>query len=369
MLAQRVFEVSSRYAVRPLTRLATLLLLSSCDSEERRAAKSEVGRLDSSQVAALVLDSAGAIPLRGAGKDAAVEVTSLQATSHALYVIDEGAQAVRKYDRSGRLVFSVPSGRKSGGPLVSPEALAVRGDSLFVMDMKPSRGITILGTDGKVIGHVNVPSPASLATLAPTATGFAVTSIGLESSVVEGTATFLWTLGADGSVQPVGCSPDPIYAVSLRKRGFLGLFRNVGVSVNESRLYCRQPVSPVVQVFTLSGDSLPSIKVIPPFYRMGADAPQSMNQLTVNQFTSTWTEHLDFHPFGNGFLSVYAHFDVKRNARVYSLFRCVGDTGPSGYRCGTTEMTRRPLAFIAPDTIVTVELAEASVVARLSRIK
>jgi hypothetical protein len=83
----------------------------------------------------------------------------------------------------------------------------------------------------------------------------------------------------------------------------------------------------------------------------------SLNQRDINAFTSTWTEHLDFFPYGGGFYSVYAHFDTVISARKYRLFGCSIKNRVAS-SCGMANLADRPLSFLPPDTLATLKVRD-----------
>lgn len=327
--------------------------------------------VDAVDATVLAVDSVAMIPLGSSIDESPVKVSRVVVTPSAVSITDVGTGRILRYGRNGRLEFSIPTGAKTSARLIRPEDLAVSGDSLFILDMDQNNGITVIDGSGAVVGAYDVPTNASTSSIAFADGRFVVTTIARDVDVLAGTARFASLSDADGSFLTQVCEPDPMYAQSLNARGLFGLFRGVSASIRGNRIYCHQALSPIVQVFTLQGDSLPSIRVAPPFYRRGTDAPQSMNQLELNEFTSTWTEHLEFYPFDDGFLSVYTLFDIAENQRRYLLFRC--HALPSAlWQCGTGEVQGRPLAFIAPDTLVTIHYppsGDAVVAAILNRIR
>lgn len=313
----------------------------------------ESKQLDSSSVSALQLDSLTEIELGDVTTQFPVRVSSLHVAGNRIAVIDKGGRAVRMYDRSGRHLFSVATNRAAPNLLLKPEALRIQGDSLFVMDMSHKRGVAVVDMKGQVARVITLPANASMTGLDVGDSIVATASLLLDTEVKLPGARFVFVSTTSGRAIARICAPDAMYAASLERRGFLALFRNIGVRKYADRLYCMQPVSPVIQIFSVAGDSIGTIDVVPPFYRRGKDAPQSMDQLAINRFTSTWTENVDFFPFENGFLSVYTHFDSTKNRRLFELFRCTGQNA-GNYHCAMAQSTLQPLALIGSDTIASV---------------
>ena len=320
-----------RHSIRSASLLTLVLALAGCTGSDRGdkywAPVGTVERgweymlVDSVDAVVFAVDSVGMIPLGSSIDESPVNVSRAVVTPGAVSITDAGTGRILRYGRNGRLEFSIPTGAKMSARLIRPVDLAVSGDSLFVLDMDQNNGITVIDGSGAVVGAHDVPTNASTSSIAFADGRFVVTTIARDVDVLAGTARYTSIIDADGSFLTQVCKPDPMYAQSLNARGLFGLFRGVSASIHGERIYCHQALTPIVQVFTLQGDSLPAIRVAPPFYRRGTDAPQSMNQLELNEFSSTWTEHLDFYPFDDGFLSVYALFDITENQRRYLLLQ------------------------------------------------
>lgn len=141
--------------------------------------------------------------------------------------------------------------------------------------------------------------------------------------------------------------------------GYFAAHRGLGVRARNGRVYCRQPISPVIQVYSADGRQSDGIKYAPPFYKAGTDKPLSLFQDDLNAFGASWTEHLDFFPSDSGFVSVYTSFDTLSNGRRFTIFKCrthETDT-PS---CVAGDVPLRPFALLGEDTLVTVERTTAS---------
>lgn len=294
----------------------------------------------------------------GEGKAASsANISRVIATGEGFFVIEGGAPAVVHYDRKGRHRFTIAIAPGKAGKLKTPRALAYRGDTLFVLDLDYRRGIAMFDGVGAHIGTIDLQVGSSAFDLSASPTSLAIATIAQDAEIRDGAATMLWFVSAGRAVRDGKCAPDPIYQRSLEQRGFFELFRAVGVSSFGGRTYCRQPVSPVVQVFSDDGAPMESIRLAPPFYVRGPDAPQSMNQLMVDRFSATWTEHRNFFPFQDGFVSVYSNFDTLTSTRRYRLFRCAGVSGPDP-RCAVGSITDVPLDFLAPDTLLVLRATE-----------
>jgi hypothetical protein len=314
--------------------------------------------VDSSDVTRLDVREVQVVSLASTLQAAAVNADHLLVHGDAIFVIDDGARAIRRYDRSGQLVFSVPIGKGAASDLLAPHAMVASDEKLFVMDRNHLNGVTVIDAKGKVAKRIKIQSTSSLSGIASDDSILLVARSGLQSELSEPMGVSLLSrVEASGASYPVRCVADPLYRASIRSHGFYSAFRSVGVASLNGIVYCRQPVSPVVQRFRSAGDSLTPIRVVPPFYRRGRDAAMSLNQRDINAFTSTWTEHLDFFPYGGGFYSVYAHFDTVISARKYRLFGCSIKNRVAS-SCGMANLADRPLSFLPPDTLATLKVRD-----------
>lgn len=349
--------------IQPIRRRSLVLLLPlllSCGDRERSAAPTvaqdlwQFTTLDSTEVPVLSLTAGETVPLGSGGPDSPKRISRLLLTSDAIFVLDEEGAAVRRYDRRGRLVFTVDGASQRAWRFGRTYAMAVRNDSLTLADMSWRRGATAISPSGDVLRSVPFEESASLNSVALADSVFVVGHLAIRAQLDSGTARLVTVFGADGARLAEGCTPDPIYQRSVRDRGLFGMFGGAGAGVQDSHIYCWQAVSPVVQVLRLDGQLESAIQFAPPFYRRGGDAPGSMDPEAVQRFSSTWTELGAFFPFPDGFLSVYSSFDLEAGKLAYSLFLCRGlqDETPA---CAMATIFDRPMGFLAPDTLVTVE--------------
>ncbi|MBX9928221.1 MAG: hypothetical protein K2X99_04835 [Gemmatimonadaceae bacterium] len=316
-------------------------------------------RLDSGAVAQLSATLAASVTL---GTDSATtprSVSRVELTRTAIFVLDGDPKAVRRFDRRGRQEFSRFAGRAPTAELKTPTGIAVVGDTVYVVDMDSRRGTFVIDPHGSLVPAVPSSARATLMGVAATRGVLAMASIGSDRAITGDSARFLSLMSRGGSHVASVCRPDPEYAASLARRGLFELYRATGVSALDGRFYCRQPISPIVQVFDNRGRELPSIRLAPPFYERGADAPQSMNQRAMDRFAATWTEHLDFFPTADGFLSVYARFDAVNASRRYRFFRC-WTSRASAPRCGVGETPSRPVGFLPPDSLLVIDYPQGS---------
>lgn len=344
--------------------LIFLCMASACrDNPDTEGSRSGIDNaaitLDSSEVSKLAVQPVASISLKPVGDYPILSISSLQVVGNDLYFIDSKSTVVHGFGKNGNWRFStsLKAGRRGPGALI---ALALRSDTIFVADMNPAMGITMLSRAGKIIGNIDLQGRTTILGMVATPDALVLTHTSPDSVIRDGRGDFLSRVGTSGELQPFGCTPDPLYAESLNRGGFYGKARFTGVAMSEDGIYCRQPVTPIVRRFTFAGDTLPSISLVPPFYMRGEDRALSMNQLELDKFDSHFTEHLQFYRSGNSFLSVYSIFDQGSNVRYYPLFRCTRSGASGEWRsCAIARMPKPPLAFLAPDTVITAQLTES----------
>lgn len=355
-----------RLLVHRLARSCALVTVAASGCSEARKTPADRATLDTAASQALssytVLDSASAPIVRlqrvgsiRLGTDAATagSVDNAAMTANDLFVIDEAAGLLRGYGRNGRQRFELPI-HQSGTGLGSPVQLVADGDTLLVIDIAEARGVTVVSPNGTIVRQVPLHVGSATVGVAPIPGGkLAVARIGLNTAIRDGTARLVAIVTPQGAELSSGCIPDPIYRKSVKQNGLFAMFRFLGVSEHGARLYCRQPVTPVVQVLAEDGTFVGAIRVAPPFYRRGADQAASMDQLETERFRSTWWEHAQFYPLAHGFVSVYMSYDTTAANTKYRLFAC--DSSGAHSACGVAEIHGAPLTFVYPDTLVVSE--------------
>jgi hypothetical protein len=320
-------------------------------------------RVTTGSLTPLVLDSIAASPLGSDATTTPREVTRARIFGERIFVIDWSAHMVRAFHRSGLPIFSIPiDGRVDG--LDNPMSLAVVRDTLYVLELNKERGITAFDLQGRRTRHFLLDIGSAAMDVTPVGDTLVVATSALDPDVARGRALLVRTVTREGTTLAAGCTPDPSYRKSVRRRGLLAMFRYVGVTESAGLLYCRQPATPVVQVLHPDGRAAGILRRAPPFYTPPPDVHESMNQVVIDRFRARWTEHTQFYPRPGGFLSVYSTPDSVTGAVRYRLFACDSTAGP--VRCHVGESHGEPVAFVAPDTLVVLEpLRSAGQVRRL----
>ncbi len=275
-------------------------------------------------------------------------------TRDGIDVLDNAASLVRGYDRDGIQRFTLPTRRSAAGQLHAPIRLDVMGDTLLVVDIDEARGVTFVAPSGQITKQIPLRVGSATVDVAPLPSGrFAVAKIAQTADITNGIATIVAIVSADGRELATGCASDPLYRESILRNGEFRFFRGAGVSVYNGRIYCRQAATPVVQVLSQDGKLATTFRSAPPFYERGEDHPLSMNSTVMDQFRSTWWEHVQFYPTARGFISVYTTFDPRIRAGVYRLFVC--DSVNTRMTCHVSVVPGTPLTFLQPDTLIVSE--------------
>lgn len=267
-----------------------------------------------------------------------------------IYVSDEAGRTIKGYDRRGRLVFTLATRRTGLREIHTPVGLALRGDTLLMVDIDQKRGLTAVDSTGHIAYQRPLAVGSSTVGVTPFGRDMAVATILENADITEGRGGFIHVVDDTGGSKAAGCLPDPLYRESVRAGGLYAMFRFTGVATSGNLLYCRQPITPVVQVLTSSGDRAHVIRLAPPFYRRGSDVPQSMNQVVLDRFRGTWWEHAHFFPVSSGFVSVYASYDTSTGQTRHRIFGC--GAVDAARDCYVSDVPGSPVDVIASDTLV-----------------
>lgn len=317
------------------------------------AANADLGRFDripESAVHPLGMQLIATVRLGNSAANTPAAVDRLKMSSNRIYVLDEPGRAVRAYDRRGAPIFTLPTGRTGARQLDTPVGLALRGDTLLLVDIDPRRGLSVVASSGVILRQVPLEVGSTTVGVAPAGERTAVATIVASADISSGRGRLIHVVNDSGVSVASGCTPDPLYVTSVRRAGLFAMFRFTGVTASDGRLYCRQPVTPAIQVLGSRGELVSIIRAAPPFYRRGTDVPQSSNQVVVERFRSTWWEHQYFFPLRGGFVSVYSKYDTSAADSRYRLFGCTSAGTPDD--CFAADAPGVPLDLIAPDTLV-----------------
>lgn len=268
-----------------------------------------------------------------------------------LAIGDQSTESIRIYRRDGTLTF-MRRWQDIARVLARPIALRADGDTLLVLDVLGTHGVVGMSDTGAVVLSVAPRGLTSLSSVVRIGKSIVFATIPSTSDLLRRDATVLTWTDASGTPQMHRCAPDPVYRLSAAQHGMFSLYSIFGVQAQAGEIYCWQPASPVVQVFDSIGGARRQISVTPPFYRRSADVPGSNDPVTNNQFRSGFTEHVFFWPNDSGFVSVYGTFELTREQSMYHVFACDRQATPT--HCATGATAAQPVAFIPPDTLVSI---------------
>jgi hypothetical protein len=328
-------------------------------AEELRASTYDV--MPQSSMVPLRVDHVGQISLGRSADETPTAVASVKLTDSAIVVLDPASRRVRFYTRSGVPIASIAFDSAGVVRHSSPVQVQSHGDTVFVVDIDPRRGIVAYDTKGR--GLLKLAVPFGGITGVAALTGHRLVSVmARDEDVKARQAAVLWrlgTAGADSAPQRLGCVPDSLLRSSLEKRTAYELFRFVGVSADERRLFCRQALSPVVQILRADGTPDGMLHRAPPFYRRGpAPSEKELEDAAMEQFRATWTEHAAFFVMRAGFVSLYGTYDPSVRLERHLLFACDSATGPT--RCGVGELRGNLHDLRAPDTLIVAEPVDSA---------
>ena len=310
--------------------------------------------VDSNSVERITLEEVGSVTLGDDPSVAPRTVSHLVIDTRSIALIDVGQATVYRYDRAGKTAFVLSTRNSTSTGLQAPNTLVLAGESTYVADMEQGAGIFVFDVRGNLVKRIRLRTNSASVGLVSSSAGLALATLATDQDVSARKAQFLAFLNADGTLVAQGCIPDPVYSTSVSQRRFLGLFREIGVSTDGARIYCRQPVSPTIQVFDLHGRPIQSIRFRPPFYVRASDTTATMSQPEIERFETKGMLHSAFFPTSDGFVSVYSRFDEALGRRRYQLFRARRNSAQRQV-FGVAESELEPVAFLAPDTLVTVE--------------
>jgi len=347
------------YSAAILTGICFAAACSSADDARRGTnfEKGDGGAAEAYRVVAtsdsLVLRRVGRIVLGIAPQQTPAQAGRVVVAGDRVLVADKARRRLLAFDRSGALLAELPFGK---GPLAgakNPVAFAVARDTAFVLDLSAA-GIIALNIPSQTATNLSMRRRSSAIDLARLKNGaLAVAEVGLDPEVVDGKATIIRLLAQDATHELRVCRPHSIYAASIRRGGIISMFREFGVTADEEHVFCRQPVTPVVQFFEANGAPAGAISFAPPFYQPPpGDISATTNVREIGRFTSTWTEHARFFPHGKGFLSVYRRHDLDRGVPIHSLFACDAVSVP--VRCRVGSLTGEPFQLTG-DTLFVLD--------------
>lgn len=328
--------------------LTLVALVSGCGGVPDTAGV-DVGLLTLERLDSLVLD----IP-----KGVVQTITEFARQDRGYVVLDGGGQRVHVFDLQGKHVLSLGGPGDGPGEFRDPMSLALRGDTIVVVDPGRGRAMTTFDWNGELLSAGQLPlshSPLVVRAEANQTYVLAYPATTPTEEAQEGRSR-VWILGSSGEVVGRGCYSDPRYIESSAQDGRIGRMLEGSIALEADRLYCIQAISPGIQVMGLDGGMIGAITIRPPFYRDPVDGPFAADRKTGLQFLSEWTAHRGIYPLreGTGFVSVYSQYDPSIEDFRYWLFRCELGQEVRVTRCATAEVAQRPV-LVTPDGTVFLE--------------
>lgn len=281
-----------------------------------------------------------------------------------VYVLDAQARKIRGYDRTGRSLFSVGKWGRRDGEMNDPIALAFVRDTLLLLDVTHFPSLSAFDTAGNYI-ETRIPEYYDGGTTAFDMLGDTLYVATLHGDTSARNPYLVRALDHDGRIIARGCRVDPEFISSSVRSGQLGSYGFVSVAAADGRIYCTQPISPIVQVLNSSGRLVEAIKLAPPFYVAPRDTALTLNEQARRAFESTFTAHIGVYARRRGFVSVYYRYDSVHERDEYRLFAC--DHAPRRWaRCATVISPGAPLGILQPDTLIVTETPTGAPGPRLS---
>lgn len=312
--------------------------------------------ISESAVSELALDLIDSIHLASIDSMQIGRVTHFMPTPFGYIVIDGMKKRVLAFDQRGALVAQV--GRSGTGldEYEDPYRAAVRGDSIFVLDLARFSHVLAFDRSRSYVGGIDWKNERMPTDLLLTSSGMFVTTTvkKLKGSIAD----VLHLVDQKGASIGTGCRVDPRILESDRDQGMLGSLVFASLSVLGDRIYCAQATTPIVQVVDTLGRAHTPITIMPPFYVAPVDRPLTMNSKHMMAFNASFTTHVAFVPTRSGFVSIYSKYDTTAQQTKYYLFAC--DSAKISHSCGTHRSDRRILQVTSPDTVYVEESSTGS---------
>lgn len=281
-------------------------------------------------------------------EDEPLSVRAAQVRGDLVYVLDGLGRRLLGYSRNGEPVFAAGRWGKGPGEFSDPVGLALDHDTLFVLDVTHPEPLRLFDLAGQFRRSIPLALDELGSSLAVSADRIAVgTLYGREKG---GLQYAMVVADRQGSVLWRGCQSHPGYRESRGRGGTLRTYAFRFVAIRQDRVFCAQPISPVVQVFDTAGRFLGVVRRAPRFYRPPRDTTLNMSTVAQRQFGAHWTLHFRFFPLRAGFVSLYATFDTTANRTRFRLFGCDSTTGRAV--CGTGDSPGELVGVLPSDTLL-----------------
>jgi hypothetical protein len=295
-----------------------------------------------------------------------VEVTDAHVRRDRIIVLDGRARKLRGYDSAGQALFAVGERGTGERELDTPLALRVHGDSVVLLDLTHPNNITLYSLNGEYLEGRSFPMEEGATSLEYWEGRMIFTT--LKGWVRRDLTYTMVATDPFGTVQWLGCQRDPQYAESDRRKEAAGHHAFRIVARAGDRLFCMQPLTPVVQVHDTAGGFVGAIRRAPAFYRPAPNRPETLNEKARQRFQSEWTAHSVIFPYADGLISVYTTGDLDVGDVRYFLFACDSSGTPNAsIRCGSGSSPGQPVGLLGRDTLVVVMQDTSNAPLRLAR--
>lgn len=279
-----------------------------------------------------------------------VDVRSIAETPDAIYILDAKGRRIRSYNKRGALRFATGRWGRAEGEFDTPTDLRIHHDTIVVLDLSHDDHVKLYSFDGAYLGARVFP-------LEEGGTSFEILDGGMFVNTLQGRRQggrvhTMMALDPTGRVKWLGCDRDPQYDEGERLGSASARYAFRALARRGGRLFCVQPLTPVVQIFDTLGRYLGSSRRAPAEYLPAPLTPQTLNAVETQQFESRWTAHLAMYPTTTGFISVYATWDQTAGDNRYLLFSC--DSATFAVRCASTWSPGQPVALVGDDTLLIV---------------
>lgn len=314
----------------------------------------------------IILTPLSTIRLGSTVEDTPTDVRSLIERERRIFVLDSKMRRLRGYDIKGKLLFNIGKWGKDDGEMDTPVALKVFGDTIMLLDLSHVDHVKLYSFDGTYLTARVFPMPEG-------ATSFEVSSQRMVFTTLSGRPKNNLSyamLGTDnhGHVLWLGCQTDPLYAASDKDHEMAGKYAFRTVASSGGKLFCIQPLSPVVQIYDTLGNFAGVFRRSPTFYKPPGHIAETQNVADMLRFESQWTAHVGIFPFPSGVLSVYQTWDSQRGGMNYLLFRCdSGMTSTAKARCGIAKSPGQPVGLLGADTLLVVGRDDRTQLVTLTR--
>ncbi|WP_353267827.1 hypothetical protein [Gemmatimonas sp.] len=155
----------------------------------------------------------------------------------------------------------------------------------------------------------------------------------------------------DGTLRWTACPPNPTLQSALRTNSPVAFMQATLVEVQDSTIYCVQPTSNAVQMYSVDGRLRGAFTRVPAAYRTlfgpSGAGPEAMRQVTASGYAVSGV-----YPSRTGIALDFFTLDTLVNRERHIFFACDSSSGAT--RCTETEPTGRVVQFRAPDTLVTM---------------